>query len=71
MGVHQNVGLNNFPQQGRNFNRAVEVCFNYNTNDSIAGKIVRDDNQEPFLTIISLADGRFVMASECQYRIIN
>lgn len=71
MGVQKNVGLNNFPQQGNHLNKVVEVCFNYSSDNSITGKIVRDDVQEPSVTIINLEDGRFILASECQYKLLN
>jgi len=69
MGVHRNVGYDKFPKQGRNLGSFVEVCFNYDTSKTINGMIVRDDREEPGLTIIQLADGRYVLATECQYSI--
>jgi hypothetical protein len=71
MGVHQNVGYDKFPKQGKNLGRLVKVCFNYDTSKIINGIIVRDDREDPGLTIIQLADGRYVLATECQYLIIS
>lgn len=59
-----------YPQQGSWLNRKVQVCFNYDTTNSVNGVIVRDDVAEPFLTIIKLDDGRHVMSTECLYRVL-
>jgi hypothetical protein len=69
MGVHPNIGFKGFPKQGAHLNKGVVVCFNYDLANTIPGVVVRDDSEEPFRTIIELADGRFVEASECQYSI--
>lgn len=67
MGVHRNIGFNKFPKQGGQLGQSVSVCFNYNTEEKIAGKIIRDDMEEPHRTIIELEDKRIVDATECQY----
>lgn len=59
-----------YPLQGSWLNRKVQVCFNYDTANAVNGVIVRDDAAEPFLTIIKLDDGRHVMSTECQYRVL-
>ena len=69
MGVHQNIGFTKFPRQGDFLDRNVNVYFNYNLAQAIKGKIVRDDMDEPGLTIIWLSDGRYVLATECQYQL--
>ncbi len=69
MGCHKNISFENFPKQGSFYLKAVEVCFNYDTSKRIPGRIVRDDIEEPGLTIIKLVDGRFVLATECQYSV--
>jgi hypothetical protein len=70
MGVEANVGATEFPKQGPHLHRAVGVCFRYATGDLIGGIVVRDDMEPPYRTIIRLDDGRFVLASECQYTIV-
>lgn len=67
MGVHRNIDIHKFPVQSSWVNEPVLVCFNYNTDVVVQGVIVRDDLQDPYLLIIKLDDGRFVMSSECQY----
>jgi hypothetical protein len=67
MGVIEQIDFERYPRQGRHFNTPVQICFNYDSSRVIAGRIVRDDAEAPFLTIIQLADGRFVLATECQY----
>jgi hypothetical protein len=71
MGCVKNVGYDEFPAQGDNLGKRVNVCFNYDTSRTIAGRIVRDDITEPFATIIKLEDSRYVMANECQYQPIE
>ena len=71
MGVINTIGFDRFPKQGENLNRKVEVCFNYDTSKTANGVIVREDIEEPRRTIIQLADGRYVLAGECQYTIVE
>ena len=67
MGVVEGVGLNEFPRQGPYNGRRVKVAFEYNFDSHIMGTLVRDDRAKPFMTIIALDDGRYVMGTECQY----
>jgi hypothetical protein len=67
MGVVNNVGFSRFPKQGPDLNKRCLVCFHYNTANKVGGTIVRDDYDEPWVTIIKLDDGRHVLATECQY----
>lgn len=67
MGVCNTIGIEAFPKQGSFQGKAVSVCFHYDTSRRVHGKVVRDDIEEPFITIIKLTDGRYVLASECQY----
>lgn len=69
MGAHKNIDYDKFPEQGRKLNKKAKVCFYYDTQRLLDGVIVRDDIEEPFLTIIKLEDGRHVLATECQYSI--
>ena len=69
MGVHQNINLTKFPKQGTHLGKKVSVCFNYDSTNTIDGICVRDDLEEPGKTIIKLADGRYVLATECQYSV--
>lgn len=66
MGVHEAIGYDRFPDQSEYVGAQTKVVFNYR-GDGIGGEIVRDDRQEPYLTIIRLDDGRHVLATECQY----
>ena len=75
MGVEKNIDINSFPKQYTTvensmggIGRKVEVCFNYRTDKSILGVIIRDDKEHPFLMLIRLSDGRVVLNTECQYR---
>jgi len=67
MGCVKTIGFNTFPMQGIDIGRKVKVYFSYDTSHTIQGEIVRDDAEHPFLTIIKLSDGRYVLATECQY----
>jgi hypothetical protein len=46
-------------------NAPVEVIFNYDTSKVFEGWVVRDDT----VTIIALRDRRYVLGTECQYRL--
>lgn len=70
MGVHPNVGVNDFPKQGDWLNKEAKVMFNFDSSTMLRGVIVRDDMEEPFLTLIKLEDGRVIRSAECQYSAI-
>ncbi|HDR6319134.1 TPA: hypothetical protein QCU53_006103, partial [Bacillus thuringiensis] len=67
MGVHPKVGLNKFPKQGDWLNKEAKVMFDYDGSTMTTGVIVRNDMEEPFITLIKLEDGRIIRSSECQY----
>lgn len=67
MGSVSNISIDLWPKQGSWFSHRVKVCFHYDTARTLNGVIVRDDNEDPWVTIIKLDDGRFILASECQY----
>jgi hypothetical protein len=71
MGVEKNISYYKFPRQGNHLNKRAKVCFNFDTKNLINGTVVRDDREEPYLTIIELDDGRYVRSTECQYRVID
>ena len=67
MGVISTIDYESFPKQGDLIGKRVRVVFKYDTSHEIEGECVRDDIEEPHRTIFRLDDGRFVLASECQY----
>lgn len=67
MGCVKSIGFDKFPEQGAWVGKRVKVCFHYDTQNAIGGEIVRDDVEFPAVTIIRLDDGRYVLATECQY----
>ena len=67
VGVVKNITVNQFPKQGQDLGKRVEVCFHYDDDNIIYGSIVRDDIEEPFKGIIALDDGRYILTTECQY----
>jgi hypothetical protein len=67
MGVVANVNLDTWPKQGSWLGKRTKVCFNYDSSRTVMGTIVRDDNEEPWVTIISLDNGRVVLATECMH----
>lgn len=67
MGCVANVTAEKFPRQGDVVGKRVKVCFHYDTSKQEEGVCVRDDVEEPFVTIFRLDNGRHVLATECQY----
>ena len=67
MGAHKNITHDKFPAQGKLLNERVRVCFHYVTSNVIEGICIRDDAEEPRMTIFQLDNGRTVLATECQY----
>lgn len=68
MGNIVTVTRETFPKQGPFLGKRMRVGFHYHTDDCIGALCVRDDAEAPWRTIFQLDDGRFVMATECQYR---
>lgn len=67
MGIVKNIGIKEFPKQGSWVGWRTRVCFRYDASQTLRGTVVRDDYEEPWVTIIRLDDGRFVLASECMH----
>lgn len=61
------ITLTAFPKQGDHLGKRTDVCFHYGAGGETTGVVVRDDMEDPWLTIIRLDDGRHVLATECQY----
>ena len=71
MGAIENITINKFPKQSDWLGKKVAVCFHYDNDKQIIGEIVRDDMEAPGVVIIKLGDGRYVLSTECQYRLLN
>ena len=71
MGAVKNIDRQNYPKQGEWLNKRVEVCFNYDSSNSIFGTVVREDIEEPGRMIIKLDDYRYVLSTECQYSLVK
>jgi hypothetical protein len=71
MGCVKTIDYDKFPKQNKegdfSVGSKVRVCFHYDTSKICMGTIVRDDLEEPCITIIRLDDGRYVLSTECQY----
>lgn len=67
MGCHDNITATKFPKQSENLNKSVNVCFHYDTSQTLRGTIIRSDTEEPGIMIINLEDGRTVLSTECMY----
>jgi hypothetical protein len=67
MGVRRDIRMGVFPPQGSALHRQVKVILDYDTPRHTTGKVVRDDVSDPWLMIIQLEDGRFVLSTECMY----
>jgi len=69
MGYKKGVNIIQFPKQGENVGKKVKVIFKYDKSVVALGTLVRDDVEEPFIGIIRLDDGRYILDTECQYSI--
>ena len=73
MGVVVGIDHESFPEQSsvNPPGTKVKVCFKYNVEHTLNGEIVRNDIVEPFVGIIRLVDGRYVLMSECMYSTVR
>lgn len=69
MGYVDSIDVNKFPKQSEMVGNKVIVCFHYNLDMRLRGKLLRDDMEAPFVTIIKLEDGRYVLGTECMWSI--
>lgn len=69
MSVGTEIDYNTYPKQSGYVGRTVDIIFNYDRSKMIEGVFVREDIGKPYTMIIKLNDGRYVLSSECQYRI--
>lgn len=79
MGVYDNISIDKFPKQGSFAGKRVKVIFHYKIDEFVLGRFVRDDAEarmigdhkaEP-IGIIALDDGRYVLATECQFSLLR
>jgi len=68
-GNEKSISFERFPKQGSFLLREVLVCFDYDTSRTLKGLVVREDAEEPGRMIIKLENGRYVLSTECQYRL--
>jgi len=66
MGCEATITATTFPKQGEHLGQRARVLFHYG-GPEVQGTIVRDDMEAPWHTMIKLDDGRYVLATECQY----
>lgn len=71
MGCVNSITHEKFPRQSDWLGRRANVCFQYDTAHTLPGVIVRDDADDPLVTIIALDDGRHVLSAECQYQLAD
>ena len=68
MGNKQTITIDKFPAQGVFKGATVRVCFHFDVTKTVNGVVVRDDNEEPRIMIIKTDDGRYILATECQWQ---
>ena len=69
MGCNKHIDYDRYPEQYKdNPSGRVMVCFGYKTDRELPATVIRDDAEDPGLTILMLDDGRVVTSTECQYR---
>lgn len=67
MGMVKGIDFESFPKQSGWLGKSVKVCYSYDTSKQTKGMIIRDDHEEPYMTIFQLENGRVVLATECMY----
>lgn len=70
MGVVKNITANSFPQQSIRVGKKARLCFHFDTSEQLVAEIVRDDAEDPFVTIFRTEGGRHILATECQYQFL-
>lgn len=68
MGCVDTIRHDRFPKQGSYLGSEVRVCFHYDADNWVRGRVIRDDAEEPGEMLIALDEGRVVRAVECQWQ---
>lgn len=68
MGSVETIAAKKWPKQGSWIGQRCNVMFHYDAREILEGTYVRDDEEEPWVTIIRLDDGRYVLTTECQHQ---
>jgi len=71
MGNIRSISHDKFPEQGKLLNKNVNVIFHYDSRHIVKGKVIRDDIEYPFVTIIKIGNDKYILTSECQYQEIE
>lgn len=69
MGYHKNIGPDRWPAQSVITGKRVVVIFNFDLSFQLEGTLVRDDTEEPDISIIMLDNGKALLTTECQFRL--
>jgi len=70
MGVVTDISETEYPKQGEFLNKRCRVVFNYGPTEFL-GTMVRDDVTDPYVGIIKLDNGRYVLTDECQFALVK
>lgn len=66
----KNIGFGIYPKQGNDIGKRVIITYNHDWTIFEHGIIIRDDIEEPFMTVIKLDDDRVLLGTECQYILV-
>lgn len=57
-----------YPPQRPTVGCRVKVVFHFDERQIFPGVIVRDDKEEPYVMLVQIGEGQFVLGTECQWR---
>lgn len=61
-----------FPRQGRYLGKRIEVTIHYNNEAHvIMGNVIREDVESPYVMLIRLDTGNYILSTECTYKFVD
>lgn len=66
--VDRGYRMNSYPVQTEDLGKLVDVYFQYDMEKHMDGRIVRQDKAAPYLTVIRLDNGNYVLGHEIEFR---
>lgn len=69
MGVVKNISIDEFPKQSDKVGKIHSLCFKYDPDRRVDAVCIRDDKEDPWMTIFQDVNGRVILATECHYQL--
>lgn len=72
MGCVNSITHKYFPEQSKDVGKTTDICFHYDTSNTVKGEVIRDDKELPYITMFKITSegplkDKTILSTECQY----